>query len=217
MNAKLLRRALDDVLAADELTPPLSNALKLGYLINLRDLKEMRVMVGEIAMPGGRGGLLDQWATAAGVRTQFQRLRLRATNDVERSRRGLRLLYANWLAQVDKPASKRAILATEQPIPIYTSDPTAPAAARAFAPEILAKAIDDTVLVRVIFRPDEFGYGRSLRSSLSWEGNGPLAREPLCRANLIVKVAAELYRREHGQPPAKAGALLGSYLKVLPD
>ncbi len=217
VDAKLLRRALDDVLAADALTPSLSDALKLEYLINLRDLEEMRVLVTEIPMPGGRGGLLDHWATSAGVRTQFQRFRLRATNDVDRSRRALRLLYANWLAQVDKPASERANLATDQPIPIYASDPTAPAACRAVAPEILAKAIDGTVLVRVIFRPDEFGLGSSFRSSLSWEGNGPLAREPLCRANLIVKAAAELYHREHGAPPAKAGALLGSYLKVLPD
>jgi len=34
---------------------------------------------------------------------------------------------------------------------------------------------------------------------------------------LILKVAAELYRREHGALPARAGALLGTYLTVLPD
>jgi hypothetical protein len=33
---------------------------------------------------------------------------------------------------------------------------------------------------------------------------------------LIVKLAAELYRREQGKPPANAGALLGRYLTVLP-
>jgi hypothetical protein len=30
-------------------------------------------------------------------------------------------------------------------------------------------------------------------------------------------LAAELYRREHGQAPETAGALLSTYLKVLPE
>ena len=34
---------------------------------------------------------------------------------------------------------------------------------------------------------------------------------------LIVKLASELYRREQGKPPVNAGALLGSYLKKLPE
>ena len=33
---------------------------------------------------------------------------------------------------------------------------------------------------------------------------------------LIVKLAAELYRREHGKLPANCGALLVGYLKELP-
>ncbi len=217
VDAKLLGGALDDVLAADALTPPLSDALKLGYLINLRDLDEMRVLVNDVPMPGGPGGLLDRLATSAGVRTQFQRFRLRATNDVERSRRALRLLYANWLAQVDKPASKRAKLATDEPTPIYAADPTAPAAARAISPEVLVKAIDHTALARLMFRDELDADGPAPISPAPWEGNGSLARERLRRARLTVKLAAELYRREHGQPPAKVGALLGSYVKVLPD
>ena len=34
---------------------------------------------------------------------------------------------------------------------------------------------------------------------------------------LIVELAAELYRREHGRPPATYGDLLGRYLDTLPD
>ena len=44
-----------------------------------------------------------------------------------------------------------------------------------------------------------------------------LAREPRHRAVLIVKLAAEVYRREHTKPPAMAGALLGPYVRVLPQ
>ena len=34
---------------------------------------------------------------------------------------------------------------------------------------------------------------------------------------LIAKLAAELYRREQGKPPANAGLLLDGYLKELPE
>ena len=72
---------------------------------------------------------------ATGAKVPIQQIRLRATNDVERSRRAMRLLFANWLAQVDKPASKRAPIAISKPTLIYAADPTAPPAARAVAPE----------------------------------------------------------------------------------
>ena len=49
-----------------------------------------------------------------------------------------------------------------------------------------------------------------------WEGDGFLAREQRRRCVLIVKLAAELYRRERGRMPENAGALLGAYLKELP-
>ena len=50
-----------------------------------------------------------------------------------------------------------------------------------------------------------------------WELNGELARERRRRSALIVRLAAELYRRERGQLPPAAGALLGIHLKELPE
>ena len=47
VDAGLLRKALDDTLAADAMTPPLSEALKLDYLMYLRDMEELRVIVGD--------------------------------------------------------------------------------------------------------------------------------------------------------------------------
>ena len=55
-------------------------------------------------MPGGPNGLIEKIVAASGAKPHVQRIRLLATNDVERSRRVLRLLYANWLPQIDKPA-----------------------------------------------------------------------------------------------------------------
>ena len=81
--------------------------MKLEYLVCLRDLNELRVMVTEIPLPGGPNGLIDKIAAATGAKPHVQRMRVLATNDVERSRRVLRLLYANWLPQIDKPDGER--------------------------------------------------------------------------------------------------------------
>jgi hypothetical protein len=116
VDAKLLRQALNDTLAADAMTPPLSDNLKLEYLMHVRDMDELRVMITEVPMPGGRFGWFEQIVLATGQKASIQRLRLRATNDVERSRRATRLLFSNWLAQIDKPASKRAAIAIQKPV-----------------------------------------------------------------------------------------------------
>jgi hypothetical protein len=216
VDARLLHKALDDTLAADAMTRPLSEALKVEYLMWLRDLDELRVTVNDVPMPGGRFGMLEQMVKATGAKPQIQRVRLRATNDVERSRRVMRLLFANWLAQVDKPASTRASIAIAGPTLIYAADLTAPPAARAVAPEILDHAILNTDLAQEMFRPS-YPHFSTDGSRVPWEGDGPLAREPRRRADLIVKLAAELYRRERGQAPKTAGSLLDSYLKVLPE
>ena len=57
-------------------------------------------------------------------------------------------------------------------------------------------------------RPSVVGLGLGRR----WQPGA----EPRRRAVLIVKLAAELYRREQGKLPANAGLLLDGYLKELP-
>jgi hypothetical protein len=186
--------------------------------MHVRDMDELRVTITEVPMPGGRFGWFEQIVLATGQKASIQRFRLRATNDVERSRRATRLLFSNWLAQINKPASKRAAIAIQKPVLIYASDPTADFAARAVDPAILDKALDHTALARQMFNVEDRAIAGGTSITMTpWEGNGSLAREPKRRAVLIVKLAAELYRREKGHPPATAGSLLGSYLKVLPE
>jgi hypothetical protein len=215
---KLLHQALDDVIAADAMTPPLSRALKLEYLMSLRDLKELRVLVSDIPMPGGRNGWLEQMVAASGAKPQIQRIRLQATNDVERSLRAIRLLYANWLAQADKPASDRVAIAIPKPTVIFAADPRAPPAAWAVAPEVLDQAIDRTAFAQEAVRPppDLDPGGISLLNA-PFDPKSHLAREPRRRAVLIIKLAAELFRREQGHAPTPAATLLGRYLKRLPE
>ncbi len=217
VDARLMRRALDDIVAADAMTPPLSRALKLDYLMAMRDLGELRVMVQDIPMPGGRSGWLEQAVAATGAKPAIQRVRLQATNDVERSRRVARLLLANWLAQADKPASERAPIAIFKPNVIFAADAGAPPAVRTVAPQVLDKAIDHAAFARELFRPDERLVGGSTLWNAPWDERYSLGREPRRRAVLIVKLAAGLYRREQGKAPTRAGDLVGGYLKVLPE
>ena len=181
-------------------------ALKLDYLIVMRDLDEMKFLPSEIPLPGGKDGLLEHMLPAprSTVRREIQQFRFRASNELERSRRAIRLLYANWLAQVDKPAADRAPKAIHRGVLIY-EDPAAPPPARAVTPETLSLAIDETLVAKLLVRSDdaarsEFGTGL-------WEGKGVFARERRRRSVLLVKLAAELYRRESGKPAANAGAL----------
>ena len=215
IDARLLHQALADVLAADSMTPPLSDNLKLEYAIDLRDLDELRVVITEVPMPGGKFGWFEQIVNTTGMKPQIQRIRLHATNDVARSRRAARMLFANWLAQVDKPASQRAPVAIEKPLPIYEFEPNSPAALYGVDARDLDQALTHTALAQQMFRDDDPQNGGYPKAP--WEGDGPLAREPRRRAILIVKLAAELYRRENGQPPAIAGLLQGPYLKALPE
>jgi hypothetical protein len=217
VKAGMLHRALDQALAVDSLTPPLSNALKLDYLIILRDLEEMKLLPRDIPLPGGKDGFLENvvppWRVA--VRREIQQFRFRSLNEPERSRRAIRLIFANWLAQVDKPAAARAPFAIRGRVLIYATDSSAPPEARAVTPEILSRYIDETLLAKWILASDDpemsgFGF-------VSCEGAGIFARERRRRSALLVKLAAELYRREHGTPPPNAGELVGGYLQDLPE
>ena len=98
-----------------------------------------------------------------------------------------------------------------KPIWIYADDPSAPPAARAVRPEFLAQVLEPVEIARFWFGP------RADPGDPPWEGEGELARERRRRSVLIVRLAAEVYRREHGAAPATAGALLGTVLKELPE
>ena len=56
VDSALLRQALADTIAADAMTPPLSQNLKYQYVMFLRDLNELRVLVDDIPLPGGTLG-----------------------------------------------------------------------------------------------------------------------------------------------------------------
>ena len=100
-------------------------------------------------------------------------------------------------------------------IRIYDFDRSSPRPARDISPEVISRAIDETLLARWMFRSRDPHSNES--AFYAWESDGFFARERKRRSVLVVKLAAELYRREKGEPPATAGALLNGYLTELPE
>lgn len=149
--ADLLRQARDEVTAIDRMSSPLSDVLKVEYLMSLKALRDGQEAVE--AMP--RRALPDGWWF---YQPQARDARILVTRDSERSRRVVQLFYANWLAQAAKPPDQRARLArvAGPAPPIFEPDPTAPPAARALAPEALARAYRSTVLARGALPSDLF-------------------------------------------------------------
>jgi hypothetical protein len=202
VDTKLLRQALDDVIAADALTAPTSDGLKAEYftlMSTLDDPASMRLVLAGSPSPGGSSTeeilhwLRDRYSGGVALSRQ----------EPERSRRVIRLVWANWLAYCDLPRSKQPPTSTE--LRLYQAMSDAPPAARALAPEALLRWFDTTV------------YAKPLLPAIE-SVDKAVARERSKQATLVFFLAEQLYRRDHGgQAPPNPSALVGPYLKALPD
>jgi hypothetical protein len=140
----------------------------------------------------------------------------------ERSRRVLRLLYANWLASVEHAEPRRpavcasfSLLKSTNPmswgrtnVTLYAVGPLAPDGARALSPKQIASwlvATNDAKLRTIVANASQ------------WPWSPDRLRDHRDYHDLVVMLAGEIYRREHGAPPASEQALIGGYLNRLPD
>ena len=206
VDAPLLRRALDEVIAIDAMTVPWSETLKQEYLVFARSIDDPNTIEDLLVVKNLNEDPADwcqELPVSDAAKKPIQAARVILANDKERSLRVARLMYANWLAQVDKPRARRSKLARTDP-PIYEADPAAPPASRALPPEKLSKWLDSSLLASRIFR-------------FLTKFSQPIDRERARQARLVVHLASELYRREHGEPPPSPRALVGPYLKALPE
>jgi hypothetical protein len=130
----------------------------------------------------------------------------------ERSRRVLRLVFANWLASSELPLERRPRPAvkvvaqtfmTKLSLPLYAFGPEAPAAARARSPEEIGKWLISTHDARLALT-------NPMRAHLRLV-------ERRAYRNIVLLLASELYRRERGSYPPSDQALVGTYLKRVPD
>ncbi len=218
VDAKLLRRAFDATIAAGAATPPPSDALKMEYLGLLHSLNDPELMVkihDDEVVPDNKGGSITRYGQY-GWKSDLIRIRRRALNEPERSRRVLRMIFANWLAYCDLPPS----LQPPRVLPgsgIQASGPAkllleglfvvgddAPGPARALPPEKLAQWYASTLDAKM-----------AIPAFVAVEK--AVAGERSVQSALLFNLANELYKREHGQYPERVEELVGPYLKALPE
>jgi hypothetical protein len=204
-----LRQALDDVIACEAIVPSDSYALKSHYIM-VAPLFEARKDQAR--------GVPPAWLISLASRPMLRPLREILTpsaeesisaawmfwrREPERSRRVLRLVTANRLAYYDLPPDQRP-----KPDPnvsscdLYSFGPEAVASARVMSAEALGGWLDSTYEPRVLI------------AFLNLDGIRTIETANHCA--LVILLATELYRRDHGREPESPEELVGPYLKRLP-
>ncbi|HEV3165045.1 MAG TPA: hypothetical protein VGZ22_13525 [Isosphaeraceae bacterium] len=195
VDAALLRQALEEVQAIDAMTPRNSEVLGVEYrdILHRLDPPE-RVLAHSMDRD-------VMW---------FDHVHLFVMREPERTRRILRLIFANWQAQVDKPRRSRPPSMPLVPGPssaqftMFASDPSAPPAARALEPAAMGRWFTSWTLAWRSVVPID----------LLWS---QIDQERVSQGVLVVSLADQLYLREHGKTAPSPEALVGPYLKKLPD
>jgi hypothetical protein len=211
-----LRRALEEVVACRPRPEWDAFTLKREYLDLMQFLdgpvnppseqieEELTYRLGDVELP-------------ADLRLRLHSIKRQLAREPERSRRVIRLLFANWLAHVENtdPQRRRPAVRTRfyiaqrtANVALYPVSPDAPAGARALSPQEVASWLVTTNDARVAFAVAA-GHGAL------W----PAVRQMEQRnyRELLVLLASELYHRERGTLPPSEDALVGTYLESLPD
>jgi hypothetical protein len=205
---ELLRKALDDVLACRSLMPSDLKTLENGYRLVKRELD-----AGHFSeyIPHDQTASESWYRPLSFVGWQVGRF---LDNEPERSRRVARLAFANWRAWLVRPDGERPRPAVKslildrgwtQRLDFFEPPLDAPAAARRMSPARLASWADTC---------------RDARFPLSYFWStfqSTRAAEQLSYRNLVVQTAEQLYLRERGTMPPGPEALVGPYLKTIPE
>jgi hypothetical protein len=206
-----LRRALDEVLPSEPKLEWDVASLKNGYLNLSRMLDSPRyslhrAMDGDANYRLGNFQVPSDWAMYVFLGERFLR------HEPERSKRAIRLLFANWLAHLEGPNPRHTSPAVRvsfsrknspDSVVLYPVSPQAPAGARRLSPRDLASWLV-TILDAKPFLWVSHWPSYSLRERRGYR-------------QLLILIADELYRREHGGILSSDEALLGTYLKTIPD
>jgi hypothetical protein len=207
----LLRQALDDVKAGKPTPEADALSLKVDYvgLMDELDGEWGLVHYGDDAYQHVR---IAGEELPPNLVQSIYAVRRYYWNEPKRSRRVLRMAFANWLAHAEdkeprnrKPAVQ-AVFSTwnsKSSVPFFQVGQNAPAAARRLAPEELAERFVATLDAKLLL------------SNWLWTSIRTTERREY--SELVVLLASALYERENGQPPANEEALVGRYLDRLPD
>jgi hypothetical protein len=199
----LMRKAISDVVACEALAPSELDSLKAGYCGAIRLLDSPHNPGHEVPLGNFRRFWHPEFQlTPEQIHALWDWWRF-LQREPERSRRVLRLVTANWLAYFSLPASQRP-----KPDPrvaaldVYEFGPGSPGQARALPTEALDgwfnSAYDAQKLLRIL------------------DARGVSVLEAENHAQLLIMLATEIYRRDHGADPPTADALVGPYLERVP-
>jgi hypothetical protein len=220
-----LHAALDEVLKNEPNPDWNISAIKHAYLELMREI-ERPMPLFEEKWTFGLGDL----ALTPTMIDQLKLARRFMWREPERSRRVLRLLFAQYLAHLETrelPPRKPAVwvrlsyLTSTKPVtkrgftfPLYPVSPEAPVGARALSPQAVAGWLVATLDARVWlergFDSDEWPWPPDRAGE--WSG---VADDKAYR-DLVIMLATKIYLRERGSSPASDEALVGTYLKRLP-
>ena len=210
-----LHVALDEVLKAEPRPDWDSYTLKLRYLEAMRALDRPVDRYYREEVEGERTYRLSDLQVPVDVMESGEAARRFLLREPERSRRVVRLLYAHWLAHVEtrelrprKPAVP-ALLTAPKPVSValYPVDPGAPAGARALPPQELVSWLVTARDAKLLI----------LGANSNGDPWPPHLLYRKAHRELVIMLATEIYRRERGALPASEDALVGTYLKRLPD
>jgi hypothetical protein len=226
-----LRTALDEVLKNEPNPDWDISAIKYAYLEVMREI-ERPIPLSDLQKIEGEWTFgLGDMALSQTMIEYLEAARRFLLREPERSRRVLRLLCAQYLAHLEtrelpprKPAvwawlsyliSRNPVTKGKVRVPLYPVSPQAPAGARALPPQAVAGWLVATLNARVWLaggiRSDTWPWPPDRAGASRFVADRKAYRE------LLIMLATELHRRERGSLPSSDEALVGTYLKSLPD
>ena len=210
-----LRNALDDVLKSEPRPDWDLFAIKAAYLHMMSALEQPVPLLTSEEIGREYTYRLGDMQLSPGMVGYLYAARRFLLREPERSRRVLRLLYANYLAHVEHPGRRKPAARARFHIAKQTSgallyhiSPDAPADARALSPQEVASWLVTTndIKLRIL-----------VAKNVQWPWSPDRLRDRRAYSDLVLMLAREIYRRERGSLPATDEALVGTYLRSLPD
>jgi hypothetical protein len=206
-----LRRALQEAIESRPRLEWHAFSLKVEYLDWMRDLERTRHPVFYAIQEESTYRIGDM-ELPQNLAVQLYHARRFLLREPERSRRAIRLLFANWIAhaEIPEPGPRKATVTASfrganrtDSVLLYPVGPAAPDGARALPAQEVASWLASAYDIKVI----------------AWNRLWPSVRlkEQAGYRELVVALAGELYRRERGMVPPTQEALVGTYLERLPD
>lgn len=195
VTSEQLRQALAEVRSDDKLYESLSNILKSEYLANKNSLRS-RDWAGLIA-PVNPSGLNNF------VGPRAMRLLYWVVGEPEVSIRLFRQILANQLPEIDRSIDSRRQVVGSGAAMLFAPDPSVKQASGQLDPARIDRAIKRSSLTR------------TLLPSLSLADSAFLGRKGR-QAVLEALLAAQAYRRDHGEFPESLAQLVPDYLATVP-